>query len=322
MEVGRPDRRTPPAPPTITPRCDAIAVDARHAASTRSASRDERYERQLREQEIRASWPTEAELRALRAQINPHFLFNALTTIGYLIQTAPPRALRHADAAHLAAPRRAASEGEFTTLGRELGSSSKPTSKLSTRASSERLSYSRRRAGRPSATFASRRLLLQPLVENAVKHGIAPLRQGGEVRVTACVELGRRTGRSWSLTVARYRGRASTAAELERGRGHGVGLRECRAPSRGHYGGGGIAFDHDGPAARERPSRSGCPSIVREGDVASPSVAGVASHERSAARRGRRRRAAGALVSGGAAPLVRRRRDRRPKQRRATRRSR
>jgi LytS/YehU family sensor histidine kinase len=35
----------------------------------------------------------EAELRALRAQVNPHFLFNALTTIGYLIQTASERAL-------------------------------------------------------------------------------------------------------------------------------------------------------------------------------------------------------------------------------------
>ena len=41
----------------------------------------ERYERERREQEI-AKLATEAELRALRAQINPHFLFNALTTIG------------------------------------------------------------------------------------------------------------------------------------------------------------------------------------------------------------------------------------------------
>ena len=52
----------------------------------------ERYDRMLREREMQ-SLATEAELRALRAQINPHFLFNALTTIGYLIQEAPGRAV-------------------------------------------------------------------------------------------------------------------------------------------------------------------------------------------------------------------------------------
>ncbi|MDN8793417.1 histidine kinase, partial [Staphylococcus aureus] len=47
----------------------------------------ERCEQSLREQQI-SKLAAEAQLRALRAQINPHFLFNALTTIGYLIKTA------------------------------------------------------------------------------------------------------------------------------------------------------------------------------------------------------------------------------------------
>ena len=48
----------------------------------------ERFARDLREREI-AQLAAEAELRALRAQLNPHFLFNALTTIGYLLRASP-----------------------------------------------------------------------------------------------------------------------------------------------------------------------------------------------------------------------------------------
>src|SRR5207247_2985677 len=79
----------------------------------------ERHERELREQEI-GKLATEAELRALRSQINPHFLFNALTTIGYLIQTSPGRALE--TLMQLTALLRGVlrSEGELTTLGRAL----------------------------------------------------------------------------------------------------------------------------------------------------------------------------------------------------------
>lgn len=51
----------------------------------------ERYERDMREQHV-ATLATEAELRALRAQLNPHFFFNALTTIAQLVQEAPARA--------------------------------------------------------------------------------------------------------------------------------------------------------------------------------------------------------------------------------------
>lgn len=51
----------------------------------------ERCEQEIREQEF-SKLATEAELRALRAQINPHFLFNALTTVSYLIRTSPEKA--------------------------------------------------------------------------------------------------------------------------------------------------------------------------------------------------------------------------------------
>jgi hypothetical protein len=79
---------------------------------------DERYERMLQEREMR-TLATEAELRALRAQINPHFLFNALTTIGYLIQQTPPRALKTLLDLTTLLRSVLRSEGEFTTLGRE-----------------------------------------------------------------------------------------------------------------------------------------------------------------------------------------------------------
>ena len=79
----------------------------------------ERFDREIREQEI-GKLATEAELRALRAQINPHFLFNALTTIGYLIQTAPPRALETLLRLTTLLRSVFTSEGQFTTLGREL----------------------------------------------------------------------------------------------------------------------------------------------------------------------------------------------------------
>ena len=79
----------------------------------------ERYEHHLREQEI-GKLASEAELRALRAQINPHFLFNALTTIGYLIQAAPERALTTLLRLTELLRRVLRSDGEMSTLGAEL----------------------------------------------------------------------------------------------------------------------------------------------------------------------------------------------------------
>jgi signal transduction histidine kinase len=190
----------------------------------------ERYALQLREQEI-AQLATEAELRALRSQINPHFLFNALTTIGYLIQTAPDRALD--TLLRLTSLLRGVlrSEGEFTTLGRELAI-------IEAYLDIERARFEQRLHATIEVPAALRQLripslMLQPLVENAVKHGIAPLRDGGEVRMSA--QLDDHNAAVLRVTVEDT-GVGASEHELRDGRGAGVGLANVERRLTAHYG--------------------------------------------------------------------------------------
>ena len=190
----------------------------------------ERYERQLREQEI-GRLATEAELRALRSQINPHFLFNALTTIGYLIQTAPSRALD--TLMKLTALLRGVlrSEGEFTTLGRELDL-------VESYLDIERSRFEHRlrvRIDVPSnlKTLRVPPLLLQPIVENAVKHGIAPQRHGGAVTVTARLET---AGPATLSIVVHDSGAGASEEGLRFGRETGVGLKNVERRLACQYG--------------------------------------------------------------------------------------
>src|SRR5439155_11556149 len=193
---------------------------------------NERYTRELREQEI-GKLATEAELRALRAQINPHFLFNALTTIGYLIQTAPPRALE--TLLRLTALLRGVlrSEGEFTTLGRELEI-------VEAYLDIERARFEHRLRVTIDVPPRLRNirlppLLLQPLVENAVKHGIGHKQTGGQVLIRARVERMDADQRRLALTVEDT-GAGTTPQTLERGRASGVGLRNVERRLACQYG--------------------------------------------------------------------------------------
>jgi two-component system LytT family sensor kinase len=205
----------------VARRIDAIRITA------------ERYERELREQEI-GKLATEAELRALRAQINPHFLFNALTTIGYLIQTAPPRALQ--TLLRLTALLRAVlrSEGEFTTLGREL-------EVVEAYLDIERARFEQRLRVTIDVPARLRNirlppLVLQPIVENAVKHGIGQKQTGGEIAIRAKVERSDSdSGRSLSLIVEDT-GAGTTAEILRRGRSAGVGLQNVERRLECQYG--------------------------------------------------------------------------------------
>ena len=157
----------------------AALLAARRIDAVRSMQ--ERYRRDVHEQEIH-KLAAEAELRALRAQVNPHFLFNALTTIGYLIQTAPERAL--GTLMRLSGLLRSVlrSGEEFVTIGEELDL-------VEAYLDIERARFEERLRVRIDVPWELRHiripaLVIQPIVENAIKHGISESVAGGEVRIS------------------------------------------------------------------------------------------------------------------------------------------
>jgi two-component system LytT family sensor kinase len=193
---------------------------------------NERYEAQLREEEM-LKLTAEAELRALRAQVNPHFLFNALTTIGYLIETTPPRALH--TLLQLTALLRGVlkSEGEFTTLGREI-ELVEHYLRIEHERFEERL---RVRMDVPEELRGLRipALVLQPLVENAIKHGVAPSTSGGDVEVIARQAV---RGNIAQLHLTVRNTGAPLAAFDTRVAGERVGVENIRRRLSVHYGDG------------------------------------------------------------------------------------
>ncbi|MEZ5317897.1 MAG: histidine kinase [Vicinamibacterales bacterium] len=143
----------------------------------------ERLERNLREQAMHRL-ATEAELRALRAQLNPHFLFNALTTIGYLVQAAPARALETLlRLTHVLRGVLRRTTTEFSTLDEEVAFI-RAYLEIEQARFEERLTVTIDVAADAGAARVPT-LLLQPLVENAIKHGLTGCPEGGRVRLAA-----------------------------------------------------------------------------------------------------------------------------------------
>jgi LytS/YehU family sensor histidine kinase len=131
----------------------------------------------------------EAELRALRAQIHPHFLFNSLNSISALT-TVDPAAARGMAIRLAEFLRKALTFGasDHVTLSREIGLVEDYLSIEKTRFGG-RLNFEKRISER-ALRCSIPSLILQPLVENAVKHGISPLPEGGTILIRADVEAG------------------------------------------------------------------------------------------------------------------------------------
>src|SRR4051812_43660827 len=180
------------------------------------------HERDLQLAEARTLAQT-AQLTALRLQLNPHFLFNTLNAISSLIVTGRNKD-GEAMLARLCLFLRTAlvADGRSeVTLGEELET-------LQTYLEIESIRF----GDRLTVEFAAPdelielpvpNFILQPLVENAIKHGVAPTSRAVIVRVGA-----RREGQDLILSVSDNGGIASVGRPGSGGNGTGVGLDNTR----------------------------------------------------------------------------------------------
>ncbi len=165
---------------------------------------------------------TEARMAAMQAQIEPHFLFNTLASIEHLIETDPQRAGRMQrnliDLLRATMPAmREANAKTVRDLGRELAVIRPYLEILKVRMEERLQTEVLVSGGLLSAEFPP--MMLQSLVENAIKHGLEPKAEGGQLTVSAEIVHG-----SLAVTVMDTGvgfGKAATA-------GTGIGLSNIR----------------------------------------------------------------------------------------------
>ena len=179
-------------------------------------------ERERTEAAVRAT--SEASLRALQAQIEPHFLFNTLANVTGLIHTQPDQAKQMLEQfiAYLRATLATTREKE-TTLGADFEMMKTFLSILQIRMG-ERLKV---RFDLPDELrdLLIPPMLLQPLVENAIKHGLEPKISGGEVALSA-----KMVGGKVAITVA------DSGLGFQNSTSNGIGLKNVRERVKQIYG--------------------------------------------------------------------------------------
>ena len=165
----------------------------------------------------------EARMAAMQAQVEPHFLFNTLASIDHLIETDPPRASQMQKnliallRASMPTMREANANGAVRDLGRELAVIRPYLEILKVRMEERLQTEIDVPEGLLSAEFPP--MMIQGLVENAIKHGLEPKAEGGTLKVKAEIVHGK-----LAVTVADTGlgfGRAATS-------GTGVGLANIR----------------------------------------------------------------------------------------------
>ncbi len=126
----------------------------------------------------------QARLKVLQAQVEPHFLFNTLAAVDYLIETDPPRAsvMQKQLITYLRGALPQMRE-DSSTLGRELSLVRAYLELLKMRIE-DRLDFV---IDVPESLFKADfpPMVLQTIIENAIKHGIEPKPEGGRITINA-----------------------------------------------------------------------------------------------------------------------------------------
>jgi signal transduction histidine kinase len=167
----------------------------------------------------------EAQLQVMEAQIEPHFLFNTLATVKRLYRTQSASGERMLDSLQLylrsALPR---IRGDKSTLGNEFDLVGAYLDMLQIRMG-DRLLFSIT-LPRELAALEFPPMMLITLVENAIKHGLTPLAEGGRIDFQARVDKG-----TLEVRVA------DTGAGFQASSGSGIGLANIRSRLTALYGG-------------------------------------------------------------------------------------
>ncbi|HVO90580.1 MAG TPA: histidine kinase [Casimicrobiaceae bacterium] len=155
------------------------------AGGKRRAELTARQATQRAETETLERRVVEARMEALQAQIEPHFLFNTLGSIDQLIETDPPRASRMQKSLirYLRSAMPQLRDGSRPTLGQQVDLSSAFLEIMKMRMEERLQVVVQVPEGLRSAIFPS--MMLQTLVENAIKHGLEPKASGGALEIKA-----------------------------------------------------------------------------------------------------------------------------------------
>ncbi len=168
----------------------------------------------------------EAELRMLRTQIDPHFLFNSLNSISALTSQNPKAARRMTlELASFFRQSLGMEAHKKVTLGEEM-------ILIRHFLAIEQVRFGERLQveeviGAEAAECLVPPMIIQPLVENAVKHGICNMPEGGTVRIAA-----RRAGSILQISVSNPVDEDMSSIRSE---GHGIGLTNVRQRLSGAY---------------------------------------------------------------------------------------